>query len=119
MRLVRRLAWFLLALPGAGCGDDGPPADARPNLVLILSDDQRYDTLGCNGNTIIHQDEVLQYQELVRRVPVPEHIYEFAVDLARRTRPVLAVIPTAGDCAACRSMRSASDISSAVSRSRS
>ncbi len=38
-------------------------------------------------NTIIHQEEVLHYQDLVRRVPVPEHIYEFAVDLSRRTRP--------------------------------
>ncbi len=30
---------------------------------------------------------VLQLQSLVRRVPVPEHIYEFAADLARQTRP--------------------------------
>ena len=30
---------------------------------------------------------MLQYQDLVRRVPVPDHIYEFAVDLVRRTRP--------------------------------
>ena len=27
------------------------------------------------------------YQDLVRRVPVPDHIYAFAVDLVRRTRP--------------------------------
>ena len=38
-------------------------------------------------NTIIKRDKVLEYQELIRRVPVPEHIYEFAVDLARSTRP--------------------------------
>ena len=36
---------------------------------------------------IIHGDQVLAFQDLVRRVPVPKHIYEFAVDLARRTRP--------------------------------
>jgi MoxR-like ATPase len=29
----------------------------------------------------------LDFQDLIRRVPVPQHIYEFAVDLARRTRP--------------------------------
>jgi len=29
----------------------------------------------------------LRFQQLVRRLPVPEHIYEFAVDLVRRTRP--------------------------------
>ena len=28
--------------------------DDRPNIVFLLTDDQRYDTLGCNGNTIIH-----------------------------------------------------------------
>ena len=36
---------------------------------------------------IIDGDRVLAFQDLVRRVPVPEHIYEFAVDLTRRTRP--------------------------------
>ena len=30
---------------------------------------------------------VERFQDLVRRVPVPEHIYEFAVDLTRCTRP--------------------------------
>ena len=30
---------------------------------------------------------VNQFQDLVRRVPVPNHLYEFAVDLVRRTRP--------------------------------
>lgn len=36
---------------------------------------------------IIDGEKVLMFQELVRRVPVPDHIYEFAVDLVRRTRP--------------------------------
>ncbi len=31
--------------------------------------------------------KVIAFQDLVRRVPVPDHLYEFAVDLARRTRP--------------------------------
>ncbi len=31
--------------------------------------------------------EILSYQRLVRRVPVPEHIYEYAVRLVRKTRP--------------------------------
>jgi MoxR-like ATPase len=30
---------------------------------------------------------VIQCQDLVRRIPVPDHIYEFSVDLVRRTRP--------------------------------
>ncbi len=36
---------------------------------------------------IITAEQVMQFQDLVRRVPVPAHIYEFAVDLVRRTRP--------------------------------
>jgi MoxR-like ATPase len=36
---------------------------------------------------ILEAPAVLQFQELVRRVPVPQHIYEFSVDLVRRTRP--------------------------------
>lgn len=36
---------------------------------------------------VITGQEVIQYQDLVRRVPVPEHIYEYATDLTRKTRP--------------------------------
>jgi MoxR-like ATPase len=36
---------------------------------------------------ILDAAAVQRFQELVRRVPVPQHIYEFAVDLVRRTRP--------------------------------
>ncbi len=31
--------------------------------------------------------DIIEYQELVRRVPVPDHIYEFAAKLVRKTRP--------------------------------
>ncbi|MEO0447434.1 MAG: MoxR family ATPase [Verrucomicrobiota bacterium] len=36
---------------------------------------------------VVTGEEVLAIQQLVRRVPVPDHIFEFAVDLVRRTRP--------------------------------
>ncbi len=36
---------------------------------------------------VLNAEQVIRYQELVRRVPVPDHIFEFAVDLVRRTRP--------------------------------
>jgi MoxR-like ATPase len=36
---------------------------------------------------IVSGDRLIAFQDLVRRVPVPDHLYEFAVDLARRTRP--------------------------------
>ena len=38
--------------------------------------------------TMISADEILAMQQLVRKVPVADHVYEFAVDLARYTRPV-------------------------------
>ena len=36
---------------------------------------------------VLNGDRVITFQDLVRRVPVADHIYEFAVDLARATRP--------------------------------
>ena len=36
---------------------------------------------------ILTGDRVIAFQDLVRRVPVADYIYEFAVDLARATRP--------------------------------
>jgi MoxR-like ATPase len=35
----------------------------------------------------IDGEELLRFQEVVRRVPVPDHIYDFVVDLVRRSRP--------------------------------
>ena len=36
---------------------------------------------------IVDAEKVIRFQDLVRRVPVPQHIFEFAADLTRRTRP--------------------------------
>jgi MoxR-like ATPase len=36
---------------------------------------------------VLDGERVLAFQALVRRVPVPDHLYEFAVDLVRQTRP--------------------------------
>jgi MoxR-like ATPase len=38
-------------------------------------------------NHLISGDQILGFQEVVQRVPVPDHIYDAAVDLVRRTRP--------------------------------
>jgi MoxR-like ATPase len=38
-------------------------------------------------NKLISGEEVLGFQEIVQRVPVPDHIYDAAVDLVRRSRP--------------------------------
>jgi len=36
---------------------------------------------------VLHQDEILRLQALVRRVPVADHIFHYAARLARATRP--------------------------------
>ena len=36
---------------------------------------------------VLTGSEIVGYQELVRRVPVPDHIYQFAARLVRKTRP--------------------------------
>ena len=36
---------------------------------------------------LMHAEEIVDFQHLVRRVPVPEHIYQYAVRLVRKTRP--------------------------------
>jgi MoxR-like ATPase len=38
-------------------------------------------------NHLLHAPQILELQQLVRRVPVPDHIYQFAVKLVRKTRP--------------------------------
>jgi arylsulfatase A-like enzyme len=42
---------------GPGCATKTGPA-ARPNLLFILTDDQRFDALGCAGNSIIRTPNV-------------------------------------------------------------
>jgi MoxR-like ATPase len=36
---------------------------------------------------VLHADEILYFQQLIRRIPVPDNVYEYAVKLVTRTRP--------------------------------
>ena len=38
-------------------------------------------------NAVLSGQQVIDYQELVRRIPVPDHIYDYAVEIVRKTRP--------------------------------
>lgn len=57
-RLPRRwqnsLLVVLTALFHTMCPTSPVRSAERPNIVFLLTDDQRWDTLGCYGNTIIH-----------------------------------------------------------------
>ncbi len=36
---------------------------------------------------LMHAEDIIRHQDLVRRVPVPDHIYTYAARLVRKTRP--------------------------------
>jgi len=42
---------------------------------------------------LLHAEDVIRHQDLVRRVPVSDHIYQFAARLVRKTRPTGATAP--------------------------
>ena len=47
-------------------------------------------TTAVNNNkveAVMNADEILYFQQLVRRVPVPDNVYEYAVNLVSKTRP--------------------------------
>jgi MoxR-like ATPase len=44
-------------------------------------------------NHLLTAAEIIQHQNLVRRVPVPDHIYKYAARLVRKTRPNGATAP--------------------------
>src|SRR5437868_297313 len=42
---------------------------------------------------LMHAEDIIRQQQLVRRVPVPDHIYLYAARLVRKTRPADATTP--------------------------
>ena len=44
--------------------------------------------------TIMTGSKLKRYQDLVEKIPVPDHVYELAVDLVRRTRPGSSEAPS-------------------------
>ena len=50
------LVWATLALACAPAREEA--AAPRPNVVLVLADDQRYDTLGCTGNALVETPSI-------------------------------------------------------------
>jgi MoxR-like ATPase len=59
---------------------------SRSNEIEIVK--RATTNYGFKPETIITAAEILGMQQLVRKVPVADHVYEFAVDLARYTRPI-------------------------------
>jgi MoxR-like ATPase len=42
---------------------------------------------------VLHAEDILYFQDLIRRVPVPDNVLEYAVGLVHKTRPTLATAP--------------------------
>lgn len=61
---------------------DYPSADEEKRIARETTGTARQ-TL----NHLLDGQKVMAYQQLVRRVPVPEHLYEYAVKMVRKTRP--------------------------------
>ncbi|HON08053.1 MAG TPA: MoxR family ATPase [Verrucomicrobiota bacterium] len=54
------------------------------------------ETTGTNSpdvKQVVSGEEVMKFQDLILRVPVPEHIYDLVVDLVRMSRPKLPESP--------------------------
>lgn len=54
----RQVLALLLALPAWVGAQDAKPAERRPNIVFLLTDDQATDTLGCYGNPDVQTPQI-------------------------------------------------------------
>jgi MoxR-like ATPase len=42
---------------------------------------------------IVAAREIIEFQDVVRRMPVPDHVYDYVVELVRKSRPILPDAP--------------------------
>jgi MoxR-like ATPase len=61
---------------------DYPSFEEEINIVKNTTSDQKISL-----RKILSNEEILFYQDLVRRIPVPQNVLEHAVRLATKTRP--------------------------------
>ncbi|BCU75366.1 MoxR family ATPase [Luteolibacter sp. LG18] len=59
-----------------------PTAEEEKRIARETTGTQQADL-----NRLLDGEKVIAFQQLVRRVPVPDHLYEYAVRLVRKTRP--------------------------------
>jgi MoxR-like ATPase len=61
---------------------DYPSFDQEIDVVKSTTQDRQVDL-----QVILSSEEILFYQGLIRRIPVPENVYKYAVSLSAKTRP--------------------------------
>ncbi len=67
---------------------DYPKYEDELNIVRNTTSDIRTQV-----NKVISADEILQFQHLIRKVPVADNVLEYAVKLANKTRPASPMAP--------------------------
>jgi MoxR-like ATPase len=65
---------------------DYPSYSEEVNIVKNTTVDTRYEV-----KEVVTADEIMDFQHLVRRVPVTDHVIEYAVKLVHKTRPSSAL----------------------------
>ncbi len=61
---------------------DYPSFEQEMDVVKSTTQDQQAEI-----KVVLSSEEILYFQGLVRRIPVPDNVYKFAVNLSSRTRP--------------------------------
>ncbi len=69
---------------------DYPSFAEEVNIVRNTTGDNKI-----NLPKVLSAEEILYYQDLIRRVPVPDNVLEYAVGLVHKTRPSAANAPAA------------------------
>ncbi len=67
---------------------DYPDRDAELDILKLTTVEQNHDI-----RPVMSADRVLELQRLVRKVPVAEHVFEYALELIRRSRPAESTAP--------------------------
>ena len=55
---MKQICGFALMMALSACVPSRRVSDQPPNIIFIVTDDQRWDTLGCYGNEIIHTPNI-------------------------------------------------------------
>ena len=67
---------------------DYPSFEEELNVVKNTTTDRKVTV-----NKVIGGDDILYFQQLIRRIPVTDNVYEYCVKLASKTRPGTAMAP--------------------------
>lgn len=65
-----------------------PPPDDELEILKKTTVDEEYDV-----KSILTAEQVIELQQLVRRVPVGDHVFQYTLELTRKTRPADPIAP--------------------------